>query len=181
MAKEPPWKYLAGIDTSNPASLKRCMTVTLSRLPLKEPTGANQQILVAMRASIAELEAIRAMFQEMNGNYLLERLTRRWAKNYDKPVSDILEATEDLKRDATFYVRRPDLYKEEYKVAERAFFEGGWVYMGQVVHWFEIPEDELRLSRKAVAKRAKHDARMDGIEYVVSKSRSKLPYILQGL
>lgn len=121
------------------------------------------------------------MFQEMNGNYLLERLTRRWAKNYDKPVSDILEATEDLKRDATFYVRRPDLYKEEYKVAERAFFEGGWVYMGQVVHWFEIPEDKLRLSRKAVAKRAKHDARMDGIEYVVSKSRSKLPYILQGL
>jgi hypothetical protein len=66
----------------------------------------------------------------------------------------------------TFYVRRPDLYKEEYMVAERAFKEGGWVYMGQVVHWTTIPEDEVKRPQRAIVKRAKNDAIMDGIEYV---------------
>jgi hypothetical protein len=164
MAKEPAWKYLAGIDTANAAVLKRYMTLAISRL---NPSRAvNKRIPSSTKVSTDEQDTLRTMFHEMAGNHLLQKLTLRWAKNYHKPAKDILEATEHLKRDATFYVRRPDLYKEEFRVADQAFEEGGWVYMGQVVHWEEIPEEELKRAREAIIKRAKNDAEMDGIEYV---------------
>jgi hypothetical protein len=164
MAKEPPWKYLAGIDTSNPTVLKRCMNLTLSRL--KGSRTLSKRAKATIKASTDEQAIIDEMFQQMTGNHLLESLTLEWARRCGKSDLQILQATERLKRDATFYVRRPDLYKEEYKVAERAFQEGGWVYMGEVVHWTKIPEDEMKRSQRAIVKRAINDADMDGTEYV---------------
>lgn len=164
MAKEPPWKYLAGIDTSDGTMLKRCMVMTLFRLKGLQALG--KRIKTMAKPSDYEQTVIDTMFDEISQSPLLERLTLEWARYHDKPTLQIFAATDVLKRDATFYVRRPMLYKEEYKVAEEAFNTGGWVYMGKVVHWEKIPEEEVKRSKKVMAKRAKMDAMIDDIEYV---------------
>ena len=111
MVKEPPWKYLAGIDTSNPTVLKHCMTLTLSRL--KGSRTLSNLAKATTKVSTEEQASIDEMFQQMTGNHLLESLTLEWARRWCKSDLQILQATEHLKRDATFYVRRPDLYREE--------------------------------------------------------------------
>ena len=168
MAKEPPWKYLAGIDTTNPTILKRCMTLTLSKL--RGPQTLKRRAKTTIKVSADEQSSIDLVFQEISGNQLLKLMTLEWAHQCRKSDRQIIEATDRLKRDATFYVRRPDLYKEEFRVAERAFKEGGWVYKGHVVHWKKIPEEELKRSQNAIAKRAKHDAELVGIEYIPDPS-----------
>lgn len=141
------------------------MTVVLSRLKDTYSKGVHERAR-AIELSETEEEAISNMFHEMTDNHLLERITRRWARRYNKEDEDILAATKELKRDATQYVRNPNKYKEQYKVAEQAFLQGKWVYMGQPVDWDKIPEEEVKRRQEAIAVIGKADAKKDEIRYV---------------
>lgn len=158
MSVEPPWKYMAGIDTSNVEDLRKFMVIT-------------QKAVVGIHApelTEEESKVLEAMLAKTHNNNLLRKMTVKWASNFDQCDAKILEATKVLKRDATNFVLKPKLYMVEYKLAEEAFDKGGRVYMGKLVTWDEIPEEEKKAREKSLIAREKEAAVKEERLYVKS-------------
>jgi len=121
-SNEAPWKYMANLDIEDPICLRKVMAL-IHHVIFAQPRKTYTKRANWRNLPQKDRKQVRTMLQETKGNYLLYSMIHSYCQNYTKSNRNIITATNELRKRATYVVRNRKLYYEEWRAAKKEWIQ----------------------------------------------------------